>query len=63
MSLQRDKSNDVSVFSAPQAVFNYPANKDFTVNLEEGVKTFKLQLKNFTVTSEGKRIGRFLRME
>ena len=50
----RDKSDDVSVFAAPQAVFNYAANSDFTVDLEEGIRTFKLQLKNFTVISEGK---------
>nr|MUH42101.1 hypothetical protein [Zobellia laminariae] len=50
----RDKTNDASVFSGPQAVFNYAANSDFTVNLEDGVRTFKLQLKNFTVTSEGR---------
>ncbi|MDO6515856.1 hypothetical protein [Zobellia uliginosa] len=52
----RDGDDDVSVFAAPQAVFNYAANSDFTVDLEEGVRTFKLQLKNFTVTSEGKKI-------
>ena len=52
----KDKSDDVSVFAAPQAVFNYAANADFTVDLEEGTRTFKLQLKNFTVTSEGQQL-------
>ncbi|MBD0776981.1 hypothetical protein HPE56_04170 [Maribacter sp. ANRC-HE7] len=52
----RDKSDDVSVFAAPQAVFNYAANHDFTVDLEDGRRTFKLQLKNFTVTSEGQQL-------
>lgn len=52
----RDGGNDVSVFAAPQAVFNYPADKDFTVELDSGRKTFKLRLKNFTVTSEGKQL-------
>ena len=52
----RDGSDDVSVFAAPQAVFNYAANSDFTVNLDEGVRTFKLQLRNFTVTSEGREL-------
>ena len=52
----RDKSDDVSVFAAPQAVFNYAANEDFSVELDEGKKTFKLRLKNFTVTSEGKEL-------
>ncbi len=52
----RDKSDDVSVFAAPQAVFNYAANKDFTVDLDGGRRTFKVQLKNFTVTSEGRQL-------
>ncbi len=52
----RDKSDDVSVFAAPQAVFNYAANKEFTVALDEAVRTFKLQLKNFTVISEGQEL-------
>jgi len=52
----RDKSDDVSVFAAPQAVFNYAANKDFSVTMDEGTRTFRLQLKNFTVTSEGQQI-------
>ena len=52
----RDKSDDVSVFAAPQAVFNYAANSDFTVELDEGRRTFKLQLKNLTVTSEGQQL-------
>lgn len=52
----RDKSDDVSVFAAPQAVFNYAANKEFTVALEEGVRVFKLQLQSFTVTSEGQEL-------
>ncbi|MEJ1222646.1 hypothetical protein [Sediminicola sp. 1XM1-17] len=52
----RDKSDDVSVFAAPQAIFNYAANKDFTVDLEDGIRTFKLQLQNFEVTSEGKEL-------
>ncbi|WP_157614068.1 hypothetical protein [Pseudotamlana agarivorans] len=49
-----DKSDDVSVFAAPQAVLNYAANKDFTVDVEGVEKTFKLRLKSFNVTSEGK---------
>ncbi len=52
----RDNSDDVSVFAAPQAVFNYAANKEFTVALDGNVRTFKLQLKNFTVTSEGQQL-------
>jgi hypothetical protein len=52
----KDKSDDISVFAAPQAVFNYAANSDFSVELDNGVRTFKLQLKNFNVSSEGKQL-------
>ena len=51
-----DNTDDASVFSAPQAVFNYAVNSDFTVDLEGGTRTFKLQLTNFSVTSEGQAI-------
>lgn len=51
-----DKTDDASVFTAPQAVFNYAANTPFTVEMDEGVRIFKLQLKNFTVTCEGQEI-------
>lgn len=52
----QDNSNDISVFTAPQAVFNYAANSDFSLEMDEGVRTFKLQLKNFSVTAEGKEL-------
>ena len=52
----RDKSPKVSVHAAPQAVFNYAVNKDFTVNYEGKRSTYKIQLKDFKVTSEGKEI-------
>ncbi|MBC8766598.1 hypothetical protein H4O18_01205 [Arenibacter sp. BSSL-BM3] len=52
----KDNSDDISVFTAPQAVFNYAANSDFKVELDDGVRTFKLQLKNFAVTSEGEQL-------
>ncbi|WP_343488163.1 hypothetical protein [Allomuricauda sp. d1] len=53
----RDKSDDVSVFTAPQAVFNYATNQDFSVELDGGQRTFKLQLKNFKMTSQGNTIS------
>jgi hypothetical protein len=52
----KNNSEDISVFTAPQAVFNYAANSDFQVELDDGVHTFKLQLKNFTVSAEGKKL-------
>ena len=56
----RDNSDDVSVFAAPQAVFNYAANTEFTVNLDDNVRTFKLQLQDFKVTSEGQELDGIL---
>ncbi|MFC4095529.1 hypothetical protein [Euzebyella saccharophila] len=56
----REGDTDVSVYAAPQAIFTYPVNKDVEVNLEEGKRTFKIQLKEFTLTHEGKEIeGKF----
>src|SRR5690606_16429882 len=52
----KNNGKDISVFTAPQAVFNYAANSDFQVELDNGVHTFKLQLKNFTVSAEGKKL-------
>ncbi|MCM4150589.1 hypothetical protein DHD05_03210 [Arenibacter sp. N53] len=52
----KDNSDNISVFTAPQAVFNYAANSDFKVEFDDGVRTFKLRLKNFTVTSEGEQL-------
>src|SRR5690606_31854363 len=37
----RNKSNDISVFTAPQAIFNYAANSDFSVEMDKGPRTFK----------------------
>ncbi|GAA4275918.1 hypothetical protein [Aquimarina mytili] len=51
-----DGNQKIDVFTAPQAVFNYPANTEFVVDTDEGVKTFRLHLKQFTLTSEGKEI-------
>ena len=52
----QDKSDEVSVFTAPQVVFNYPADKDFSVEMDEGTRVFKLQLKQFSLYSEGKEL-------
>ncbi len=51
-----DGNQKIDVFTAPQAVFNYQANKEFVVETVEGVKKFRLQLKQFTLTSEGKEL-------
>lgn len=52
----RDKGKDISVFTAPQAILNYAANSDFSIDTDNGTKTYKLRLKSFKVNSEGKEI-------
>jgi len=52
----RNQDEDVSVYAAPQAVFTYAMNQDVTVNLDEGERTFKVQLREFSLTSEGETI-------
>ncbi|MCF8716171.1 hypothetical protein JM658_15175 [Joostella atrarenae] len=51
-----DNEGKVSVFTAPQAVFNYTVNENFTVQTDEGERTFRIKLKEFKVTSEGKEL-------
>ncbi|UZO82119.1 hypothetical protein NBT05_06510 [Aquimarina sp. ERC-38] len=51
-----DKANKIDVFTAPQAIFNYQANKEFVVETPEGRRTFRLQLKEFKLSSQGKNI-------
>ncbi|HUH45878.1 MAG TPA: hypothetical protein VLZ54_01890, partial [Arenibacter sp.] len=52
----RNKSENISVFTAPQAVFNYTANSDFSVESDKRIRTFKLRLKSFKVNSGGEEI-------
>ncbi|NJB38191.1 hypothetical protein [Croceivirga sp. JEA036] len=49
-------ADDVSVFAAPQAVFNYAINEEVTVDLAEGQKTFRIHLDTFKVTHLGQEI-------
>ncbi|OQD43425.1 hypothetical protein BUL40_06230 [Croceivirga radicis] len=49
-------ADDVSVFAAPQAVFNYAINEEVTVDLEEGQKTFRIHLDTFKVMHQGQEI-------
>ncbi|XLS30557.1 hypothetical protein ACJD0Z_06960 [Flavobacteriaceae bacterium M23B6Z8] len=50
-------SNDVDVFTAPQAVFNYAVGKPFSIDTEEGLQTFRINLKRFELQSEGQAIS------
>ncbi|MEX0274209.1 MAG: Ig-like domain-containing protein, partial [Flavobacteriaceae bacterium] len=51
-----DGANEVDVFTAPQAVFNFAVEQPFSLDTEEGYQTFKINLKSFDVQSEGKTI-------
>jgi hypothetical protein len=44
-----DASSDVSVFTAPQATFAMEIGKAFTVQDDDGEKTYKIQLKDFVL--------------
>lgn len=51
-----DGETKVDVFAAPQAVFNYAANEEFKVDVDGQKRVFRLKLKTFKATSEGKTI-------
>jgi hypothetical protein len=51
-----DHSNDVSVFTAPQATFSMPVGKAFDVQDDNGEKTYRIQLKDF-ILSDGQNIA------
>ncbi len=50
-------TNDIDVFTAPQAAFNMKINKEFELEDDKGVKTYKILLEEFIVTKEGKKIA------
>ncbi|MCX2680548.1 hypothetical protein OOZ15_11400 [Galbibacter sp. EGI 63066] len=50
----KNNAAKVDVFTAPQAVFNYAVNQNFTVESEDGPKTFRIKVKEFKVSSGGK---------
>ncbi|NDW09743.1 hypothetical protein, partial [Dysgonomonas sp. 520] len=44
-----DKSDDVNVFTAPQATFNMAVEKPFDVQDDDGEKTYKIKVKDFFI--------------
>lgn len=46
-------AKDVDVFALPQVGFNMPIEKNFTIEEDSGVKTYKLRLEEFTVKKDG----------
>ncbi|MBC9932772.1 hypothetical protein [Chitinophaga qingshengii] len=49
-------SDKIDVFAVPQAAFNMKLNKAFDVDGDDGAKTYRIKLDEFTVTEEGKTI-------
>ncbi|WP_192500486.1 hypothetical protein [Flavobacterium sp. PL002] len=46
-------SKDIDVFSVPQVGFNVPVEKNFTLEEDSGIKTYKLKLEEYTIKKDG----------
>ncbi|MFV8363636.1 hypothetical protein ACNQGO_09620 [Flavobacterium sp. ZT3P35] len=46
-------TKDVNVFAVPQVGFNMPINKNFTIEEDSGLKTYRLKLEEFMVKKNG----------
>lgn len=51
-----NESSDVDVFTAPQAAFNMKINQPFELEDDQGLKTYRILLDEFTVQKDGKNI-------
>ncbi|MEO2053394.1 MAG: hypothetical protein ABGX00_16685, partial [Allomuricauda sp.] len=49
----RNGTNETDVFTVPQAAFNMRINHPFELEDDEGVKTYRILLDEYTVTSQG----------
>lgn len=47
-----DGENSVSVFTMPQATFNTAIGQSFEAESDDGIATYRIQLKSFTVTDD-----------
>jgi hypothetical protein len=52
----RDGSDGMDVFTVPQAAFNMRINHPFELEDDEGIKTYRILLDEYRVTSEGNEI-------
>lgn len=52
-----DKTKDVDVFAAPQAAFNMRMEHPFYVEDDDGSKSYRIKLEEFTVTDNGTAIA------
>ncbi|MEO7976509.1 hypothetical protein [Flavobacterium sp.] len=46
-------TKDVDVFAIPQVAFNMPVDKNFTLEDDNGIKTYRLKLEEFTIKKDG----------
>lgn len=46
-------SKDVNVFTIPQVGFNMPIEKSFVIDGDEGTKTYKLKLEEYSIKKDG----------
>lgn len=46
-------AKDVNVFAVPQVGFNMPIDKSFTIEEDNGTKTYRLKLEEYTVNKNG----------
>jgi hypothetical protein len=46
-------TKDVNVFTVPQVGFNMPVNKNFVIEGDNGVKTYRLKLEEYTIKKDG----------
>ncbi|WP_082923193.1 hypothetical protein [Flavobacterium succinicans] len=46
-------AKDVNVFSIPQVAFNMPIDKSFTIEEDNGTKTYRLKLEEYTIKKNG----------
>ena len=46
-------SKDVDVFAVPQVAFNMPIDKNFTLEDDAGIKTYRLKLEEYSIKKDG----------
>ena len=46
-------TKDVDVFTIPQVGFNMPVDKNFNIEGDDGVKTYRLKLEEYTIKKDG----------
>ncbi|RBL89428.1 hypothetical protein [Chitinophaga flava] len=52
-----DKSTQIDVFAAPQAIFNMPVDKPFTIDDDQGTKTYRIKLDKYQLLKDGQPIA------